>query len=55
MAQEQYLARIKTPDYSHSFSTARSGSARADNGMREFNSALNTCLRHARHTANRHP
>jgi hypothetical protein len=55
VAKEQYLARIKTPDYSRSFSTAWAGSARSDNGMSVFNSALNACLRHTHHTANRQP
>lgn len=55
IAQEQFIARIKAPDDSRSYSSAWAGSARSDNGMRVFRAALAECLQHAHHAANRQP
>ncbi|MEJ2438188.1 MAG: hypothetical protein P8Z72_00780 [Gammaproteobacteria bacterium] len=49
IAQARYLARVKTPMYTSSFSTTWAGGARSDTGTWLFNKVLQTCVRHAQH------
>lgn len=49
VAQQQYLARVKTPMYTSSFSSTWAGGARSDTGKWVFDGALQTCVLHAQH------
>jgi hypothetical protein len=55
IAQEQYLARIKTPTYTSSRSTTWAGGARTDNGKWLFDAAFKTCLLHSQQTRREQP
>lgn len=49
VAQQQYLARVKTPMYTSSFSSTWAGGARSDTGGWVFDAALRTCVQHVQH------
>jgi len=49
VAQQQYLARVKTPMYTSSFSSTWAGGARSDTGQWVFDAALHTCVLHVQH------
>jgi len=55
VAQEHYLAQIKTPNYTSSYSSTWAGGARGDNGKWLFDSAFRACLLHAHQTAHEQP
>ena len=55
VAQEQYLAQIKTPMYTSSRSTTWAGGARSDNGKWVFDGTYRTCLLRAQQAASVQP